>query len=152
MEHSKKVVVGSLLIVIFILVVSMVTWYIQALIYLGDVCSCFIPLPIMIPVIGSVGLLIGTLVYYLFSPKFEKRMEREIFLRLFNVTEAEIMNILIDNGGEMTQSEIVKITKIPKVRVFRSLEKLKSRGMIEKKTNGKTNKIILNGEIRDMIN
>jgi predicted transcriptional regulator len=151
MEQSKKIMAGALVIAIFTLMVSLITWYIQGLIYAGNVCSCFIPLPIFIPLIGSIGLLIGILVYYLFSPKFERKIDKKIILGLFDGPGADILNCLIENNSEASQSHIVKKTGISKVRVHRTLEKLKKSGIIEKKSDGKTNHIILKKEIAEML-
>ncbi len=148
MNQPKKVIAGSLLIVIFVLMVSLSSWYVQNEIYLGDVCSCAIPLPILIPVLASIGLLVGTLVYYMFSPSFEKApVCKESILKLLDPTERQVMNILIENNGEAVQSRIVQLTSLSKVTVFRSLEKLKSKGIIEKKKHGKTNRIMLAEDI-----
>ncbi len=151
MEHQKNIVVGSMLIVIFALAVSIITWYIQGLIYSGEVCSCFIPLPILIPLTGSIGLLTGTLVYYMFSPRFEKCLDRKTLLSFFRDEEAVIIDCLLDNRGQLSQSRIVRSTGLSKVKVHRVLERMRKTGVVEKMPNGKTNKILLKKEIVDII-
>ncbi len=145
------VIAGSLITSIFVLIVSVTSLYVQNIIYEGDVCSCFIPISILIPIIASIGLLIGVVVYYLFSPKFEKKIDRNIVLRLFDSTEAEIINHLLNNSGEATQASIVKSTNIPKVKVFRTIERLKRKEILEKKPRGKTNTITLRKEIVNIL-
>jgi len=145
------VVVGAMMIVIFALVVSLITWYIQYLIYTDDVCSCFIPISILIPLTGSIGLLIGTAAYYTFSPKFEKKIDKNILLGLFNVDEASIMKCIIENKGYVSQSKIVNSTNMSKVKVYRILEKLRKKGIIKKISKGKTNMIVLNKELNSAL-
>jgi uncharacterized membrane protein len=148
MEQPKKIIASSLLIVIFVLVVSLTSWYVQIQIESGTVCSCAIPLPILIPIIASIGLLIGTVVYYMFSPRFEKKqIDKNSVLKLLDNTEQKVMNVIIDNKGEISQARIVSLTRMPKVKVFRSLEKLRVKGIIEKENLGKTNRIKLNEEM-----
>ena len=152
MEHPKKIITGALLIAIFVLVVSVSSWYVWNEMYFGDVCSCAIPLPILIPVLASVGLLTGTLVYYMFSPQFEKRrVDKDIILRMLNKSEKAVVNAIIEGGGEISQARIGQATGLSKVSVFRSLERLKQRGIIEKESMGKTNSVRLAGDIMGMI-
>lgn len=151
MEQSKKIIIGLILIVIFILIISITSWYVQSLIYTGNACTCFIPIPILIPLIASVGLLIGTLLYYIFSPKFEKKLDRKIILQLLDKDGAEIISLLLDREGSLKQSEITKITGLTKVRVFRALEKLKNMKIVQKQSHGKINLIELNEEIKQIL-
>ncbi|MCK4497364.1 MAG: hypothetical protein KAU24_04155 [Candidatus Aenigmarchaeota archaeon] len=144
MEHQKKVILIALMVVIFVLVVSLSSWYVQLIIESGMVCSCAIPLPILLPVIASVGLLIGTLIYSMYSPGIERKpIDRKSLLMFFEETEQRIMDTILSNRGEVSQARIVKLTGLPKVKVFRSLEKLKMKGIIEKESKGKTNTIRL---------
>jgi len=148
MNHPKKIIVGSMMIAIFILIVSMSSWYVWNEMYFGDVCSCAIPLPVLLPLLATTGMLVGTLVYYIFSPKFERKpVDREAVLRMLSGSERKIINELIENKYEISQARIGHITGMTKVSVFRSLEKLRRKGIIEKQKNGKTNTIKLNEQI-----
>ena len=152
MEHPKKVIVGSMVITIFVLVVTLSSWYVWNVIYFGDVCSCVIPLPILIPVLASIGLLVGTLVYYMFSPNFDKApLCKEAILKLLEAGEREIISVLIDSGGRASQTSLGKSTGMSKVKVFRLLEKLVSRGIVEKESHGKTNMIMLSEDLKDLL-
>ncbi|MBN2042412.1 MAG: hypothetical protein JW754_01250 [Candidatus Aenigmarchaeota archaeon] len=148
MNHSKKIITATMVISIFILALSIISWYIQLLLDAGTICSCAIPLPILIPVIASMGLLIGTFIYYLFTPSPEcKVMDKNLLRILFSGEEAVIMEKLTESNGNLTQARLVNSTGIPKVRVFRALERMKSKGIIEKEPQGKTNMIRINPEI-----
>jgi len=158
MQHQKKIVVGSLIIAIFVLAISITSWYVQMIIEEGMFCSCVVPLPILIPVLASVGLLIGTLLYYIFSPVPEctknntETVEiRKTFLKPFDETEKKIIETIADNQGELTQASIVSLTGISKVKVFRSLEKLNFKNIITKEKKGKTNTIALASDIKKIL-
>ena len=149
MDHSKKIIVASLFIVIFVLVVTFSSWYVWNEIYFGDVCSCAVPLPILLPVVASIGLLTGTVTYYLFSPRFEKTLtNKEAVFKMLNSTEAKILKFIVDNNFEVSQAKIVQETGISKVNVFRCLEKLKRREIINKESVGKTNMVKLSDDIK----
>lgn len=151
MSQQKKIIAGSLMIAIFVLIVAISAWYVQNEIYFGDVCSCAIPLPIIIPVLASVGLLTGTLFYYMLSPKSEKRhVDRNAALRMLNGAERKLVKAILEHSGEVSQASLGKETGMTKVGVFRSLEKLKERGIIEKTSTGKTNSIRLSKDIMDI--
>lgn len=144
MQHQKKVIIIAMLFVIFVLLVSIISWYVQLLIESGTVCSCAIPLPILFPIIASIGLLIGTIIYYMLSPGNQKvYVDKKSILMFFGSTEREIMDAIISNKGEISQASITRITGLPKVKVFRSLERLRMKGIIEKESKGKTNTIRL---------
>ena len=152
MNHPKKIVIGSLIIVIFVLLVSMSSWYVWNEIYFGDVCSCAFPPPILITVLASIGLLVGTLTYYIFSPSFEKApVCREAILKLFDPDERGIILTLINAGGEASQASIGKSTGLSKVKVFRYLEKLIAKGILEKERYGKTNTIRMSDDLSELL-
>ncbi len=150
MEHEKKVVFGMLVLTTFILIVAISSLYVQIQVETGNLCGCVIPIYLFIPLLASIGLFIGTLVYYLLSPKFVVKPDKESLMKFFNSDERKIINILISRKGKALQSVIVRESGISKVKVFRLLEKLRKRGFIEKEPYGKTNKIILNEEIKSL--
>ena len=151
MKRQKRLIVSSILISIFVIIVSISSWYVQLIIETGEFCSCFIPLPILIPILASVGLLTGTLIYYIFfSDAREKAVNIEPLLKLVSDTEREIIKFVLDNEGEVSQAKIVSFTGIPKVKVFRALEKLRKNGLIEKEKKGKINKIFLSKDIMEI--
>ncbi|MHA1852955.1 MAG: helix-turn-helix transcriptional regulator [Candidatus Heimdallarchaeaceae archaeon] len=153
MESPKKIISLSLILAIFVLVVSLSSWYVQMEIISGDVCSCAIPLPVLIPILASIGLLTGTLIYYVYSPKFDKaEINSNLILKFFQGDERAVIDVLLKNGGKLSQAKIVSSTGLSKVKVFRILERLKSRGLIEKESKGKTNMIRLSEDISNFLN
>ncbi len=153
MNGSRKIVFGILVLSVFVFVISVTSLYVQVTIESGDVCGCLIPLPFFIPFVGSTGLFIGTLVYYLFTPKLERshsKPDRELLLNLFGENEARVLKILTDSRGELSQARLTALTGISKVKLFRTLERMKARNLIEKRPNGKTNLVSLTEGFRDL--
>ncbi len=151
MDDSKKIVLGIMLISIFVLVVAVSSLYVQTEISSGNACGCFIPIPIFIPFIASIGLFIGTLIYYMFSPRFEnKKIDKNVLLDFVEGDERKVLKKLIDNK-ELGQAEIVRETGLAKVKVSRIIKKFEERGIIEKNRIGKINNIKLRKEILDII-
>ena len=148
MGHSRKIIGGSLVIAIFVLVVSLTSWYVQLQIDSGTICSCAIPLPVLIPFVSSIGLLVGTFVYYMFSSEKGGEIGTEILFDLLTKDEADVMKVIVEEGGEISQAKIVSFTGMPKVRVFRIIERLKRKGIISKEPYGKTNLVKLRDDIK----
>lgn len=143
-----------MLITAFIFLVSFSTLYAQTHIVEGTACACTLPIPLLIPTFSSLGLLIGSFVYYAMFPKIiqtKKQMAEDtrIVLDMLQSDEKNIINKLIENKGEMTQSKLSK--QFGKVKTFRVLESLKKRGIILKENYGKTNKIILVDKFRQIL-
>ncbi len=148
MNHSKKIITVTMIISIFVLTISIISWYVQLQLDAGTFCSCAIPLPILIPVTASIGLLIGTVIYYIFAPNPENKLiDRKMLHMFFSGEEARIIEKILDCNGELSQTKIVNLTGIPKVRVFRTLERLKMKNAIKKEPHGKTNMIKINHEL-----
>jgi len=151
MEDAKKIILGMMSISLFVLIVGISSFYVQIQIETGNVCGCLIPIPVFIPFLASVGLFIGTLVYYFFTPRLEgKKIDKNVILRVFDSDEKDIINFLLENKGKTTQSKIAKGTSLSKVKVFRIIERLIKKGVVLKSPLGKTNLIALNESLLDL--
>lgn len=139
---NKKIILITLILSVFVLIVSLISIYVQEVVSSGHICGCVIPLPLFIPFIASVGLFIGTLVYHLLIPVREP-INKKAVLGLLEDEEKKIVETIVNHRGKITQANIVRITKIPKIRVFRTLKRLEQRGIVEKHPYGKTNIIVL---------
>jgi len=154
MEIKKKVIVVIILLSGFIFAVSFGTLYAQTNISQGTACSCALPTPILIPTLSSLGLLIGSVVYYFMFPKVEENKEKQIqtvfsLVEMLQPNEKEIVRKLLENKGELPQSRLSQ--SFGKVKTFRILESLKKRGIIEKEPYGKTNMIKLNEKFKQIL-
>ena len=148
---EKKLIVVMIIISAFVFVVAASSLYIQIQIESGQMCGCVIPLYIFIPFLSSLGLFIGTLAYYLLRPASEKKIHIEQIVPLFlDKDEAAVMKEVLKEK-KITQVSLMKRTGMDKVKIFRVIERLRQRGIIEKKPYGKTNIIKLSGEIEKSI-
>jgi len=152
MNPQKKFLSGMLVITVFILIVALAALYVQMQVSSGNACNCEIPLYVLVPIIGAMGLFIGVLSYYLLSPKFEKpAVDKGQLLSFLERDEASVMKILLDHKGEVSQAEIVRQTGLPKVKVFRVLHGLKLRGIVTKEQNKKVNIVRLSEGMRKLL-
>jgi uncharacterized membrane protein len=138
----------------FIFAVSFGTLYAQTKITEGIACSCTLPVPLLIPTFSSLGILIGSFVYYAMFPKLvesEKKLaeDAQVILDMLQFDEKNIIKKIIENKGEISQSKLSAL--FGKVKTFRVLENLKKRGIITKESYGKTNKIKLNEKFSKII-
>lgn len=146
MDLRKDILIGSLILSIFVFTVASSTLYVQTQISKGNACGCWIPLPLFIPFLGSVGLFIGIILYSLFNPiPAQTSISQQSLLNLFDKDEKKVVKALLDKGGERLQAEIVKKTKLSKVKVHRILKRLEGKQLVEKKAKGNTNLIKAKG-------
>lgn len=149
-NDSYKTVV---LIAEFIFVVSFSTLYAQTQIIQGTACSCRLPIHVLIPTLSSLGIFIGSLVYYLLFPKFEENKERYLsnIKSIIDILdpESKIIKMMIEGKGKVTQSKIS--SEIGKVKAHRILKELELRGVIEKEQYGKTNVIKFSKKFSDIV-
>ena len=150
MDNSRKIIYGILILSVFVLIVSISSLYVQTEISSGNACGCFIPIPIFIPFIASVGLFIGTVTYYMFSPRFDKKLDKNILLNFLEGDGKNVFEIILEKK-EVNQAKIVKESKLSKVKVSRILKRLEENGIVEKHTVGKINLIKLNKNIAEII-
>ena len=149
MKPEKKIIFGTLILSVFVFIVAAISFYVQIEISSGNVCGCAIPIPLFIPFLASMGLFIGTLLYHFFFP-YKNKIDGEIILKIFNKYEREIIKKLLENDGSCFQSKLTRETNLSKVQVFRTLENLIYRGIVEKESYGKTNIIKLKKDIYNL--
>jgi uncharacterized membrane protein len=152
MEISRKIAISTVLIAGFIFFVSVTALYVQT--QITEKGFCPIPIPILIPTFASLGVFIGSSVYYLMSAKIEESREKhaeviDSMLDLLRTDEREILKRIIENKGEILQSKLSPL--FGKVKTFRVIESLIRRGVIEKEQYGKTNRIKLNEKFKQVL-
>jgi len=150
MNFSQKLLIAIMMITAFVFLVSFGTLYVQTHIMEGTVCSCTLPIPLLIPTFSSFGVFVGALTYYFLSPRIEVEKSKLIklldtFIRFFPPDESFVLRKIIQNGGEILQSKIS--SEMGKVKCFRAIESLRKKGLIEKEPYGKTNKLLLNEDL-----
>ncbi|MEM7821431.1 MAG: hypothetical protein QXX38_01280 [Candidatus Aenigmatarchaeota archaeon] len=143
MYTIKKIVILTIIFAGFVFAVSFSTLYAQVHIYEGTACSCTLPIPLLIPTLSSLGIFVGSIVYYLLIPRIEERgvEKAEFWLDILKEDEREVLKEIFKNKGKVLQSKIS--SKMGKVKTFRVIDRLIKRGIIEKESYGKTNIIKL---------
>ena len=151
---NRQVSIGIMLITGFVFAVSFGTLYTQTHIDEGTACSCKLPIPVLIPTFSSLGVLIGSFVYYLMFSKIketEKKSTRDArnLLGMLQKGEREIVEKIVESKGEISQSRLS--STFGKVKTFRLLETLRKRGVIAKEKYGKTNMVKLSESYREIL-
>lgn len=139
----------------FIFTVTFSSLYVSDAIKNNNACGCVIPIPVMILILSSLGVFVGSLAYYFIATRYAK--ERKVVNKDIRLTlnflepdERKVMNELIRSSEGIRQSELEKLTGFHRVKVHRILEKLIQKGVIKKEAIGKVRKIELNPELREI--
>ncbi len=99
---------------------------------------------VFVSLLGSVtSITAGISLWFLLKKKERKKLTDDIVSTMTTEDEKRVMRVLEDHGNELTQSEIVKRTKLSKVKVHRVVKRLESLGIVDKYSYGMTNKIRL---------
>jgi len=154
-EIKKQILIAVMVIALFVFVVSLSSLYAQRVISCGIAQTCTIPIPFLIPITSSIGLFTGTLVYYFMSWKHLKEEDKfkdyeEVIKKIINgflSEEERKVFYLVMEKGKISQAELTKKLEMPRVKVFRIIERLRKKGLIEKKGNGKVRIIYINKKI-----
>jgi len=151
----KPIFLALTIILGFIFVVSFSVIYVSDAIKNNNACGCVIPIPYMILILSSLGLFIGCLAFYILISKQIKEKKEinknlDFTLNFLENNEKKIITELIKNRGILNQSKFEESTNFHRVKVHRILEKLISKGLITKTSNGMSNKIELSEELKEI--
>ena len=110
----------------------------------------------LIPFVGFIGLLVGTLVYYIMSDKVVQQGQSlknnsKIILNFLTTQERKVIGTLLENDGKVQQYELSHLPNLNKVKTHRILINLEQKGIVHKEKLGKINKIVLNKELYDVL-
>ncbi len=95
-------------------------------------------LPILVIVLGGAGI-----ASLLLLRRRGKSNTEEIIEEFIDETDRAILDVLKEKGGELYQSEIMRILGIPKTTLWRHLRRLEVLGYVEIKKEYKRNRVIL---------
>ena len=123
-------------------------------------------------------VLLASLSYYFMSKKVDKHLEenmklisqiantnskddqsgmqnvekscKTVILKFLNYNENRILKKLIENNGSVLQSEISRLPNMGKVKAHRVLKDMEIKGIISIEKYGKTNRINLSEEVRNL--
>jgi len=110
----------------------------------------------LIPFITFIGLLVGTIVYYIMSDKAIHQKQflqknSKIILNFLTSPEKKVIETLMENKGKVQQYELSHLPGLNKLKTHRLLLNLEQKGIIRKEKFGKVNKIVLNKELYEVL-
>jgi hypothetical protein len=110
----------------------------------------------LLPFIAFIGLLIGTIVYYIMSDKVIQQevslfKNSKIILKFLTGQERKVIETLLDSEGKVQQYELSHLPNLNKLKTHRILLNLEQKGIIHKEKLGKINKIVLNKELYEVL-
>ncbi len=137
------------------------------------------PTPILYRLILSPALLMIATVfgtYYFISRRLEEKLEKNmalisklidknspvtkenpekvdnaLVLKFFNANERKILETLIEKNGAALQSEISRMEGMNKLRTHRAIKEMERKGIIKTESHGKTNRVILAGNVKEIL-
>jgi uncharacterized membrane protein len=136
----------------------------------------YIPLPIFW--LTSFFLFLGTIFfsYWFVSRRLEKKIEkmikviersiktktqdnrkisfnsdRDLILRFLSYGERRVIEKLIEKRGVVLQAELSRIEGMNKLKAHRAVQELLKKGLVRKEKVGKTFKIYLNKDVKDLL-
>jgi len=145
---ENRFLIGIILLTGFILAVSGASMYAQAHILGGTACGCQFPIELLIPLLSSAGVLVGSLVYYFMSSHMRAKKDFSSVLSLVDYDQRAIIQELMKSGGSMPQSRLVASTGMNKVKVSRVLSDLETKSVIRKEACGVTNEVELSDKLK----
>lgn len=77
--------------------------------------------------------------------------DKGIILKFLNPNERKVLEKLIADNGKTLQSKISQMEDMTKLKAHRAVKSLEIKGIIKKEAYGKTNRIILAKDIKDII-
>lgn len=108
------------------------------------------------PLLGFIIVLAGTLAWYFTGAKMArtettlKRNTRKI-LDFLSEEERAAINHLMQTGGSCPQYELAHLPDTNKVKMHRILTKIEEKGIIKRERHGKTNMVVLDKELYDVL-
>jgi uncharacterized membrane protein len=85
------------------------------------------------------------------SNKISFNDEKQTILKFLNPSERKVIEALIKKNGEIFQSEITKMQGMTKLKTHRAVKELEKKGIINRKVYGKTYKIFLEDDVKDIL-
>jgi uncharacterized membrane protein len=152
-KSKKTILIIAMVLAAFVLIVSLASLYTERVVSCGIADTCTIPLPFLIPIIASVSLFVGSLTGYFMVERLSKKdvnikESTELIKKILSKEEFEILKLVAEKQ-EISQAGIVQKTSIPRLRVFRTIEKLRDRGIVEKEEkDGKMRTIRIREEFK----
>ena len=145
MDEKKIILILTGVLSGFAFIVAIASVYVQSSIENGTICKCVVPISLFIPIFASIGLLIGSISYYVFL-SIERKPSIDSIKKLLDEDEAKVLDEIIK--GKNKQYKISKSLKWDRVKTFRMLKRLEEKGIIKREKEGKVVKVELSDYIK----
>ena len=99
-------------------------------------------LPLIVYAMSFLSILVGAFIVVMFQFKISK-LQLERVLKILPREERNVVKILLDNNNSIEQNKLVVLSGFTKVQISRILQKLVEREVVEKKSMGNTNLVVL---------
>lgn len=153
----REALLGVGIITGFIFIVLFSSFYVDDAIKQNNACGCVIPIPYMILILSSLGVFVGSLMYYIMASKYSKKKKSSdenirYTLKFLEPDERMIIKALIDQRSPLRQSELERFTKLGKVKIHRIVQKLVQKEVIIRSPEGKAVYLSLKDELKKVFN
>ena len=127
--------------------------YIKDVILCDVSCSVQNDVAIALVLLSLMGVFVGSFTYYFIAERYEKKIDKihsqsNAALRFLDTDDKKIVNSIIKSNGHITQSKLVSITGLSRVKISRHLLSLEQKNIILRKKEGMTNTISLTDDIK----
>jgi uncharacterized membrane protein len=150
--HSNLKVISFLL--FYIIATTIVFYYVHGLVS-APVCNCSIPLTWIVALISTTGVIVGIAVYIYMKksimPESLSPEDVQETTRFLPKDQRKIVEAVIENRGEISQSQLPEETGLSKVKISRKLKDLERQEIIRREENGMTNKVMLGEKFEDLL-
>lgn len=156
MEMKGNVLLGLILVATFVFLITVLVIVYALYPHGTDVPSIFAPvvqyhLQLMI-LMAITGISSGFVVYGILNAKIEKQEKAlktnlNIILKFLTHDERLIVELMNDNRGQATQSQIGHLPNMTRLRAHRAVKKLEERGIIIVLKEGKLNILKLSDDL-----
>ena len=150
--RSNLKVISFLL--IYIVASSIIFYYVHGLVS-APVCNCSIPLTWIVALMSTTGVIVGIAVYVYMKksimPETVSPEDVQETTRFLPKDQRKIVEAIIENEGEISQSELPEETELSKVKVSRKLKDLERQEIVRREENGMTNKVMLGEKFEELL-
>jgi hypothetical protein len=157
MKISGLRLAGAAVIAVSVLMVFLIIWFLDTVSNMsqesctcGDECGMVhlkLPAKVYVGLFGVCMLfLIGITLFVKGDALSDGEAGEQAWPKTLNFLagdEKTVYGLIVDSGGALFQSEIVEKTGLSKVKVTRTLDKLESRQLLERRRRGLTNIVVL---------
>ncbi len=155
-EKVKRTLQVVFIIAAFMGFVTYALFYVWTVPGEGTMCPCTVPVTMILIAVALSGLFVGSSIYYLVSKSFFEKKEEmeqgaEKILEFLDEGTGRVVKKLVENDGEMLQSDITKKTDLSRVKVSRIIRDLAEKGIVDKINSGVSNRITLDKEMYHLL-